>query len=254
MRVAVIGLGEVGSAYASALAGGHDVRGYDPASVPTPPGVERVADLPAAVRAAEFVMVVTAASVSAAVATEAAPHLADHCCYADFTSAAPKVKRRVAEVAGVRAADIAILGPILRHGVRAPLMASGSGASVVAEVMGALGAPVDVLDGEPGDAMAHKLLRSVFMKGLAVAICEAVAAGRAAGHEQWVRDQIAAELAGDGQTTIDRFLTGTVRHAVRRGQEMDDANSYLTELGTPSHIGRAAAEYLHNLADDSGCR
>ena len=81
--------------------------------------------------------------------------------------------------------------------------------------------------------MAHKLLRSVLMKGLASVVVEAVTAGRAAGLEDWIRAQIAGQLAGDGQAVIDRFLTGTAKHAVRRSKEMQDTASYLSDLGVP---------------------
>jgi 3-hydroxyisobutyrate dehydrogenase-like beta-hydroxyacid dehydrogenase len=50
---------------------------------------------------------------------------------------------------------------------------------------------VDVLPGPPGAAAARKLVRSVFYKGLAAAVTEALRAARAAGCEPWLRDNIA---------------------------------------------------------------
>ena len=64
-----------------------------------------------------------------------------------------------------------------------------------------LGTPVDVLDATPGAAMARKLLRSVFMKGLALVICEAVEAGRAAGDAPWTR----AELTRATERSLRRY-------------------------------------------------
>jgi 3-hydroxyisobutyrate dehydrogenase-like beta-hydroxyacid dehydrogenase len=113
--------------------------------------------------------------------------------------------------------------------------------------MRTLGAPIEVVDGVLGDAMGHKLLRSVFMKSLAAAVTEAVTAGRAAGHEEWIRSQIARELSGDGQRTIDRFLRGTVLHAARRSEEMEAATRYLEQLGVTPTMSQAAAT-LHRDA------
>lgn len=252
MKCAVIGLGEVGGRYAAALAEqGHDVAGVDPADNSVPQGVRRAGSLAEAVAGADLVLVTTGAAASPGVARAAAPCLLPTACYADFTSSAPAVMEQLAQLvegAGARFADVAILGPVAWHGAQTPLMVSGSGAGTVEEVMGTVGAKVEVLDAPAGAAMAHKLLRSVFMKGLAAVICEAVEAGRAAGHEQWARDQIAAQFAGDGHAVIDRLLTGTRLHAERRRQEMTDTAAYLDSLEVPPTMTRAAEASLRRIA------
>ena len=68
--------------------------------------------------------------------------------------------------------------------------------------------PVDVVSGEPGDAAAMKLLRSVFMKGLAGAAIESVQAAEAAGHTEWLKQEIAAVI---GLLLLDRLSTGSPR-------------------------------------------
>ena len=248
MRCAVIGLGEAGGVFAAALAAsGHEVLGYDPANTPTPEGVTRTATLGESVTGAAYVLVLTAASAATGVAEECRPHLAEGACYADFTSSSPVIMDRLGRtISGF--ADVAILGPVPLHGYRVPLLVSGPGAAAISHLMSPLGTPVEVLDAPPGAAMARKLLRSVFMKGLALVICEAVAAGRAAGDEDWIRAEVARQLAGDGQVVIDRFLTGTRTHAVRRAQEMLDTGAYLNDLGVPTEMTRAAEQSLRRIA------
>lgn len=255
MRCAVIGLGEAGGVYAAALAAaGHEVLGHDPADIPTPEGVTRTATPREAVDRAAYVLVLTGAAAAPTVAEQCLPHLADGVCYADFTSAAPEVMDRLGREIGERAdfADVAILGPVPLHGQLVPLLASGPGAEALARLIRPLGSPrevsVEVLDGPPGAAMARKLLRSVFMKGLASVVCEAVAAGQAADDATWIRAEIAKQLAGDGQTVIDRFLTGSRTHAVRRAKEMRDTAAYLDVLGVPAEMTRAAERTLHRLS------
>lgn len=249
---AVIGLGEAGAKYAEALIGhGWTVVGFDPGPPETPSGVTRVDTAADAVRGAGMILVLTAATVSRPVAESVVGDVAPGACYADFTSSAPSAMRGVAalvENAGADFCDVAILGPVSWHGAQTPLMLAGRGASRVAEAAAGWGAPVEIVDGPPGSAMAHKLLRSVLMKGLAGVVTEAVTAGAAAGYEAWIRDQIAAQLAGDGHAVIDRLLVGTRIHAERRAHEMHDTAAYLEELGVPADLTQATETSLRRIA------
>lgn len=254
--ITILGLGEVGRIYGAALASvGHDVLGFDPFSTGPINGITVIDDLGRAVERAEMVLALTPASAGLSVAQEAAGALRPGTLYADFTSAAPSAKQELtavfAGVERVRLADVAILGPVVQQGASTPLMAAGDGAEDLAPMLRALGADVQVVDGGIGAAMGHKLVRSVFMKSLAAAVTEAVHAGRAAGNEQWIRDQIARELAGDGQATIDRFLRGSVLHATRRSHEMEAVVEYLGELGVTPTMSRAAAEVHRALQEGS---
>jgi 3-hydroxyisobutyrate dehydrogenase-like beta-hydroxyacid dehydrogenase len=255
VKSAVIGLGEAGSRYATALAShGHEVVGVDPATDVVPDGVTKVESLADAVADADIVLVMTGAAVAESICQAVTPLLKPGACYADFTSSAPTLMERLAHLAedrGAQFADVAILGPVSWHGARTPLMASGSGAARVAELLAPLGTDVEVLDAAAGAAMAHKLLRSVFMKSLASVVVEAVEAARAAGYEDWARNQIAAQLAGDGQAVIDRLLTGTQNHAKRRRQEMLDTADYLESMGVPAPMTRATIESLGRIVNQS---
>ncbi|MFY0408886.1 DUF1932 domain-containing protein [Solicola sp. PLA-1-18] len=253
--VAIIGHGEVGRAYSGALAErGHEVRAYDPFLHDEVAGVRVCGTTAEAIDGADAIFVLTAAGASRAVAEEVAPQLTDQRLYADFTSSAPSDKQALAPLfdqSRAELADVAILGPVIKLGARTPLMTAGPGAEEVAHLMRPLGADVDVVDGPVGAAMGHKLLRSVFMKGLASTIIEAVEAGRAAGFEPWIRDQIARELAGDGTATIERFETGSRLHGRRRADEMDAAAGYLASLEVPGIMSAAAAEHLRHLTRSS---
>lgn len=249
----VIGLGEAGSIYATALVeAGHTVTGYDPVAPTTPAGVARVDTAADAVRHADVVLVLTGAAAARPVATDCLPAMKPGSCYADMTSSSPSDMTDIATIESLAAfADIAILGPVPLHGAKTPLMISGPGARSAAALFGTLGAPAEVVGGPPGAAMAHKLLRSVLMKGLASVVVEAVEAGRAAGLEDWIRDQIAAQLAGDGHAVIDRLVTGTKKHALRRSQEMQATHAYLNDLGVSAEMTEASAVAMQRMASAS---
>ncbi|MFL4473938.1 DUF1932 domain-containing protein [Paeniglutamicibacter sp. MACA_103] len=250
MKCTIIGLGEAGGIYAASLLGaGHEVSGFDPMVTTAPTGVNLAGSAAEAATGADLVLVLTGAGAARPVARECLPVMAPGSCYADLTSSSPGTMEELGRDAGeVRFADIAILGPVITQGVKTPLMASGPGAELFAGVLRGAGAPVEVVAGPPGAAMAHKLLRSVFMKGIASVVVEAVEAGRAAGMEDWIRAQIAGQLAGDGQAVIDRFLTGTRKHAMRRSGEMISTSGYLAELGVPSEMTDASAAAMGRMA------
>jgi 3-hydroxyisobutyrate dehydrogenase len=246
----VIGLGEAGATYAAALtAAGHKVTGFDPVAPTTPAGVTRAATAAEACQGADIVLVMTGAAAARSVANECLPVLKAGSCYADFTSSSPETMRELGQLPSKAGfADIAILGPVAALGEKTPLMVSGPGSQAVADLLRPLNVDVEIAEGEPGAAMAHKLLRSVLMKGLAAVVVEAVTAGKAAGLEDWIRGQIANPLAGDGQAVIDRFLTGTAKHALRRSKEMQDTANYLSELDVPAEMTAASAAAHARLA------
>ncbi|MEU6114376.1 DUF1932 domain-containing protein [Streptomyces sp. NPDC047117] len=251
MKVGILGLGEAGALYATGFAE-HDweVSGFDPGDVPTPSGVARAATAVEAVQGCDLVLSLTGAKAAPAVAQDVAPHLEATTVYADMNAGAPELKRQIADVIskGSRAvfADVSVIGSVPKYRHRTALVASGQGASVIADYFGTLGAPVEDLGDEPGAASARKLLRSLFMKGLGAVIVEAVDAGRAAGDEPWVREQIAKELV-DGESALERLYHGTFKHADRRGREVAAAAELVAELGLDTGLAREISR-LHFLA------
>jgi 3-hydroxyisobutyrate dehydrogenase-like beta-hydroxyacid dehydrogenase len=247
LTVAVLGLGEAGGAIARGLVeAGAVVRAYDPA-VSAPPGMVQTTDEADAAGGADLVLSVNS-SKAAVDALRAG--VADARVWADMNTASPGLKRQLADIAAehsVPFADIAIMAPVPGRGLRTPLLTSGPAASRVAELLTPLGASVTTLEGPPGLAAERKLLRSVFFKGLAAAVVEALAAGRAAGCEDWLRDNITEELTRAGESTVERLVAGTHQHAVRRADEMAAATDMLTELGVEPTMTAATRDFLNRL-------
>ncbi|SCK52469.1 NAD(P)-dependent oxidoreductase [Streptomyces sp. WMMB 322] len=252
--VAVLGLGEAGSALAGDLVrAGATVRGYDPAPVPLPEGVREARSEADAVTGAHLVLSVNSASAAHDALRAGARAASPTAVWADLNTASPGAKRALAAIAaahGPMFADVAIMAPVPGRGLRVPMLACGPGAARTAELLVPLGASVGTVEGGPGAAAERKLLRSVFFKGLAAAVVEALAAGRAAGCEDWLRENIAAELGRAGAATVDRLVEGTHRHAVRRTSEMAAATEMLRELGVEPAVSAASRDLLARLAAD----
>jgi 3-hydroxyisobutyrate dehydrogenase-like beta-hydroxyacid dehydrogenase len=249
--IALLGLGEAGSEIARDLvAAGADVRGYDP-KVPRVEGVEPRDDEADAVRDAGVVLSVNSSHDAMTALRNALPALRPGTIWADLNTASPGLKAALAETAGeaVPVVDVALMAPVPGKGLRTPMLVSGAAADRYAEILGSLGADVTVQPGPAGEAISRKLLRSVFYKGLAAAVVEALAAAEAAGCADWLRGNISAELAGFDERTIDRLEQGTRTHARRRADEMAAATEQLEELGVVPRISAAARDLLIELRD-----
>ncbi|GLZ03087.1 hypothetical protein Acsp03_05540 [Actinomadura sp. NBRC 104412] len=251
LTIAVLGLGEAGGAIARDLAAaGAVVRGYDPV-VPAPDGITGTGGEAEAADGAALVLSVNSAHDAAAALDAGAAGVGDGAVWADLNTGSPGLKQRLHAAArerGIRFADVAIMAPVPGRGLRTPMLACGEAADDVARLLNPLGASVEVLPGEPGAAAARKLLRSVFFKGLAAAVVEALEAAKAAGCEPWLRENIVAELTAAGEPTVDRLVSGTHRHAVRRADEMAAATDMLAELDVPPLIAAASRDLLRRLA------
>ncbi|MBW8486759.1 NAD(P)-dependent oxidoreductase [Actinomadura parmotrematis] len=249
--VAVLGLGEAGGAISADLAAaGARVRGYDPA-------VRAGADLTAcdgeadAAAGAAVVLSVNSAEAAEDALRAGLPGVAPGAVWADLNTGSPGLKRRLGEIAaeaGAAFADVSLMAPVPGKGLRTPMLASGPAAGAYAALLGPLGAGVEVLDAPPGAAATRKLLRSVFFKGMAAAVVEALHAAREAGLEDWMRAHIAEELAAADAPFAARLEEGSRRHAVRRAEEMRAVSQMLAELGSPSPVSDAARDWLLRLA------
>jgi 3-hydroxyisobutyrate dehydrogenase-like beta-hydroxyacid dehydrogenase len=246
--VAVLGLGEAGSRLAGdLLEAGAGVRAYDPGGRDVD-GVVRAPDPVTAVAGADVVLSVNSAAAGLGAATTALPALSQGSVYADLNTAAPELKREVAalvEGAGACFVDVALLGVVPATGIRTSALASGAGARDFADAFVPLGMPVEVVSEVPGDAATLKLLRSVFMKGIAAAAIESLEAAEAAGRREWLEGQLAAVL---GEPLLQRLVEGSRRHAARRVDELEAARDLLLALGIEPRVATASASVLAALA------
>lgn len=254
MIVAVFGLGEAGSLFADDLvAAGAHVTGFDPADVETPPGVERVADPAQAVTGADLVIALTAAADAPQALRQALSSIPPGAVYADLSTAAAGAKQSLAAAAGergLRFADVALMAIVPGRGVRTPSLASGDGADAYRDLITSMGGQVDVISTRAGDAATRKLLRSVYMKGLAAVVIEAIVAAEAAGQAPWLWGDVVAELTAADASMLSRIIEGTGAHAQRRVHEMEACRDLLLELGVDPVMTTSTVESLRRVLRD----
>jgi 3-hydroxyisobutyrate dehydrogenase-like beta-hydroxyacid dehydrogenase len=252
VRVAVLGLGEAGSCFATDLAAaGVTVAGCDPGPVPTPAGVERYADPAEAVAAAELVLAVTGPAEVAGVFAATIEAMPAGAVFADLTTSPPAAKAERAAVAvglGRSFVDVALMAPVPGRGLSTPALVSGPGAGQYVAAIAGLGAPVELIDGDAGAATTRKLLRSVTMKGLAAVVIEALRAAEAAGLADWWWADLVAELEAADERLLVRLVEGTGVHAARRVHEMEASAAMLESLGVDPVMTRSTVEALRGVA------
>lgn len=257
--VALVGLGEVGTSFASALLEqGVDLKVASRASPRAAASAKKLGisvdeDIARAVSAADVVLLTITGDGLREIVARIAPVLRDRAILADLTAADPPHVIAAADMLGksrTRFVDVAIMGAVSLHGIRTPLLASGEMATDFATTMNALGFSVVAREGSAvGDASRLKLLRSLFAKGLDALVVESMLAAEALGLRQ---DLI--ELLGDFdrrplQDHIDMYLRTHPPHAGRRLVEMELAEAQLKSLGLASLTTRATIDRYRQTTD-----
>jgi 3-hydroxyisobutyrate dehydrogenase-like beta-hydroxyacid dehydrogenase len=254
--IAVLGLGEAGSLIARDLVrAGFAVRGWDPDLHGDLSEIPLAASHAAAVDGADVVISVNWAIVAAEVARATFPFLGPGKLYADHNTAGPALKKELAAIvapSGAGFVDVAMMTPVPPLGIAVPMFLAGSGAQAYAELLRPLGTPIGFIGAQAGEANARKLTRSVYYKGFASAIWEALEAARGAGIEEWLRADIVKTFVEADEKTLERMVEGTRKHAKRRAHEMADAAAMLDELGVPPTMASATARTLERIAATKG--
>lgn len=247
MKIAIIGLGEVGRCYATPLIqAGYNVSLCEAhvsaaAAKLAADANLGIHDRPGAwLSDADFVLSCVTGTTSLPVVRDVLPHLPKGAVIADLTTASPEVKRdgaMLALSAGVDYVDTAIMGAISLNLVKTPLLASGGKATKLKTLLEQAGGRVQVIaNGKAGDAISLKILRSVFTKGMEALCVELLMSAE----KQGVRAELYEQLSDIDQTPLRSFIDMLVRthviHAKRRAHEVHDAQRELISQGLPSVV------------------
>lgn len=252
-KVAVIGFGEAGEAFAGAPAWNASTFAYDrltdePARREAKladysrAGVKPTHTLSEALDGAGLVLSLVTADQALSVATAAA-NLAPGAIYCDMNSVAPGTKQAAAaavESRGGRYVDVAIMAPVNPSRLSVPLLLSGPAAASAEDELRAAGFPnCRVVGSRIGQASAIKMIRSVIVKGIEALTAEAVLAAAAAGVTEEVLASLdASESSSPWSARADYNLERMMVHGRRRAEEMDEAVLTLEGFGVEPTMTR----------------
>ena len=253
MKIAFIGFGEAGCAFADSLraAGIGEIAAYDRLDTPemavamAERAVRRGQDPGDALREADWIISAVTADQSLEVALSLVPHLVQGQVVFDINSVSPNRKRETAtavEGVGARYIDMAVMAPVHPRGHATPTLIAGAAAQDLAATLAEAGFACEVAGDAPGEATAVKMVRSLFVKGLEAITVEACLAAEASGCYDRVMDSLARSYPGLGwPDNVAYDFERTLRHGVRRAAEMRESAATLDALGLGGGLAREIA-------------
>jgi 3-hydroxyisobutyrate dehydrogenase-like beta-hydroxyacid dehydrogenase len=257
--VGVIGYGEVGKIFTSALkAGGAQevaawdlnftdaVRGPLQQAHAEQAGVRTCRSMAELMKRCDLVFSAVTANQTAAAAAEAAAHIQPGSVFVDLNSASPGTKIQCAarvEGAGGRYLEAAIMTSTPPYGLRVPILVGGPHANKLAPVLRSWGMDVQAASERLGVASAIKMCRSVIVKGMEAIVVESFTAARAYGVEEAVLASLKETFPGlDWDKQGSYFFERVIQHGQRRAEEMTEAAVTTNEAGIGPHMAAASAQ------------
>ena len=246
LSVAIIGLGEVGQAFALDLraAGVQRITAYDIAfdradstqfQAAKAMNITIAKTAPEAARGATFAVSSVTAGSALDAARATAPGLAGGTMYVDVNSVSPRTKQEAAEIvekAGGRYVEAAVMSPIHPKRIGTPILLGGKHTADFLEVGKPLGFNAKVYSEKVGAASSVKMCRSVMIKGIESLVAECLLAS----HHYGVTDDVLASLKDmfpgqDWDKTSRYMLSRTLHHGRRRSEEMVEVAKTVADAG-----------------------
>ena len=213
-------------------------------------GVE-VAETPAALGDADWIVSAVTADQSLAAVEAIAPHLAAGRLVVDINSVSPGRKRASAalvEARGARYLDMAVMAPVHPRGHRTPVLIAGPAAAALEPELNRLDFSFRVAGETVGAATAIKMVRSLFVKGLEAVTVECLLAARASGCFDEVYGSLARDFPGLGWPDFAAYeFERTLRHGRRRAAEMRESAATIAELGLNGALAAEIAEVQERM-------
>jgi 3-hydroxyisobutyrate dehydrogenase-like beta-hydroxyacid dehydrogenase len=187
-----------------------------------------------------------------AAAAETARALDSTKIYVDVSTSSPKTKKKIDEIVrktGAKFVDGAMMGLLIMSQHKVPTLLSGDGTDQFISLMIPYNMKLTKVSEVAGEAIAIKLVRSIYMKGMIAISVEMLEAAAKLQVERRVLDSVSDTLnAGPFEEVMTFLVTAGSIHAKRQAHEMEDVRSMLEELEIEPTMTNAAEKRLNWLA------
>jgi 3-hydroxyisobutyrate dehydrogenase-like beta-hydroxyacid dehydrogenase len=172
--------------------------------------------------------------------------------YVDVSTSSPKTKQKIAAAVlptGARFADVALMDSLTQYRHKVPTLVSGNGSDRFIQLMTPYKMSLEKVSDKPGEAIANKLVRSIYMKGLASLSAELLEAAAAFEVAPRVLKSIGSSMNNFAfEDKMNSLVTSSAIHAARQAHEMADAAAMLVEAGIEPLMTDATRKRLEWLA------
>ena len=266
LRIALVGYGEVGTIFGTALGkagvarvAAYDLKARDAAWLAANreraarEGVALEARLGDALRDADLVVSAVTAAQARTAAEAIATAIRKGAFVLDVNSSSPGCKSgcaAVVDAAGGRYVEAAVMAAVPPYGLAVPMVLGGPHADAIAPRLAQLGFRADVGSTEYGRASAIKLCRSVVVKGIEALAVESLLAARRYGVEREVLASLVETFPGmKWDTQADYLWRRVYQHGARRAEEMREAAHTVDGAGVVPRMAAATAEVQAWIAE-----
>jgi 3-hydroxyisobutyrate dehydrogenase-like beta-hydroxyacid dehydrogenase len=173
--------------------------------------------------------------------------------FVDASTSLPSIKKeenRLIASTGGSFIDAALMASLSQSHYKVPILISGINCAAMIEALTPYGMNIKEITKNPGDAIAVKFVRSIYMKGIAVLGAEMLEAANILGVDKLVIDSIGNTLDGKTFEFNNNYLVvASAWHADRQVHEMNDVTKMLEDIGVEPIMTQATTKRLEILRD-----
>jgi len=259
IKIGFIGFGEVASIFSKEMScKGAEIRIYD-VLISQKGGLEtikkrmlndniQISSLEEVITKSDYILSTVPSQFAKSVAKNCVGYLRPKKVYIDLNSTSPFIKIEVSKIIQSAKADFvegAILGAVGVTGSKTRILVTGEKGKEVAEVFNKLGMNVSYYSPEIGKASMFKMLRSIFSKGLEALILECLIAGKKAGIEKDLWDDITDFMSKKpfDQIAANWIQTHVVAHE-RRYYEISQVVETMKKIGVEPIVTSGTEDFF----------
>lgn len=173
--------------------------------------------------------------------------------FADLSTSLPSAKKEIDHLItekGGKFVDGALMASLSQTHHKVPILVAGSGSEQLINALKPFGMVVKKISETAGDAIAVKMVRSIYMKGIAALGAEMLEAANILKVDRLVLDSISDTLnATPFEKTNNYLVVASAWHGARQVHEMEDVTKMLRDIGVAPIMTEATTKRLEWFRD-----
>ncbi|QJW45502.1 NAD(P)-dependent oxidoreductase [bacterium BFN5] len=173
--------------------------------------------------------------------------------FADLSTSLPSAKKEIDKLItekGGKFVDGALMASLSQTHHKVPILLAGSGSDQLINALKPFGMVIKKISETAGDAISVKMVRSIYMKGIAALGAEMLEAANILRVDRLVLDSISDTLnATPFEKTNNYLVVASAWHGARQVHEMEDVTKMLRDIGVAPIMTEATTKRLEWFRD-----